>query len=203
MGPVTVDSLADLVGTAPRFQELLDKLPRVARASEPVWIRGETGTGKDRLALALHVLGPRAAGAFVTVRCGAFSESRLELELFGEDLIPRVPGRLAEAHGGTLFLDEVGSLTPRAQGVLVRVLEDGSYEGGRPVDVRVIAASADSIEERVQTGTFRADLFHRLSVFTLDVPALRERREDILPLAEHFLRIHQREVQTPSRLSPA
>jgi DNA-binding NtrC family response regulator len=203
MGHVIIESLSDLVGAAPRFQEVLDKLPRVARASEPVLIRGETGTGKDRFALALHALGPRAAGPFVTVRCGAFSEARLELELFGEELIPRVPGRLAEANGGTLYLDEVGSLTPRAQGVLVRVLEDGSYEGGRPVDVRVLAASADPLEERVQAGTFRADLFHRLSVFTLEVPPLRERREDILPLAEYFLRLHQREVPTPARLSPA
>src|SRR5690348_16065868 len=113
MGHVTIDSLADLVGSAPRFQELLDRLPRVARAAEPVLIRGESGTGKDRIALALHVLGSRAGGPFVIVRCSAFSESRLELELFGEELIPPVPGRLAEANGGTLFLDEVGALTTR------------------------------------------------------------------------------------------
>jgi len=195
MGPVTVDALADLVGTAPRFQELLDRLPRVARATESVLIRGETGTGKDRIALALHVLGSRAGAPFVTVRCGAFSESRLEIELFGEEMIPRVPGRLAEANGGTLFLDEVAALTTRAQGVLVRAIEDAS------IDVRVIAATAEPLDDRVQAGTFRADLFHRLSVFTLEVPPLRERREDILPLAEHFLRMHQREAPAPARLS--
>ena len=195
MGPVTIDSLADLVGTAPRFRELVDRLPRVARAAEPVLIRGEVGTGKDRIALALHVLGSRAGGPFVVVRCDTLSESRLELELFGEELIPRVPGRLEEASGGTLFLDEVGALSSRAQGVLVRVIEDAS------AGVRVVAATTESLEERVQAGTFRADLYHRLGVFTLDVPPLRERRDDIVPLAEHFLRLHQREAPAPARLS--
>jgi DNA-binding NtrC family response regulator len=194
MGFVTVDPLSDLVGSAPRFEELLGRLPRVAQAREPVLIHGETGSGKDRVALALHALGPRAAGPFVIVRCGAFSEGRLELELFGEEMIPPVPGRLEQAKGGTLFLDEIESLTPRAQGVLLRVLEDG-------LDVRVIAATQESLDARVRAGTFRADLYHRLGVFTLEVPALRERREDILPLAEHFLRLHQREVPTPSRLA--
>ena len=202
MGFVTVDPLSDLVGSAPSFEELLGRLPRVAQAREPVLIHGETGSGKDRVALAVHALGPRAAGPFVIVRCGAFSEGRLELELFGEELIPPVPGRLAQAHGGTLFLDEVESLTPRAQGVLLRVLEDGTYEGSG-LDVRVIAATHDLLDARVRAGSFRADLYHRLGVFTLEVPPLRARREDILPLAEHFLRVHQREVATPARLSSA
>jgi len=200
MGFVTVDPLSDLVGNAPAFEELLGRLPRVAQASEPVLIHGETGSGKDRIALALHALGPRAAGPFVVVRCGAFSEGRLELELFGEELIPPVPGRLVQANGGTLYLDEIESLTPRAQGVLLRVLEDGTYEGSG-LDVRVIAATHESLDARVRAGTFRADLYHRLGVFTLEVPPLRERREDILPLAEHFIRLHQREVPTPSRLA--
>src|SRR5688572_11745865 len=202
MGFVTVDPLSDLVGSAPVFEELLGRLPRVAQAHEPVLIHGETGSGKDRIALAVHALGPRVAGPFVVVRCGAFSDGRLELELFGEEMIPPVPGRLAQAHGGTLFLDEVESLTPRAQGVLLRVLEDGTYEGSG-LDVRVIAATHELLDARVRAGTFRADLYHRLGVFALEVPPLRARREDILPLAEHFLRVHQREVATPARLSSA
>jgi DNA-binding NtrC family response regulator len=204
MGLVTVDPNVDLVGNAPAFEELLSRLPRVARASEAVLVRGETGAGKERIAHALHALGSRAQGPFVAVRCGSFSDTRLELELFGEEMIPPVPGRIAEADGGTLFLDEVESLTTRAQGVLLRVLEDGTYEGpsgARRIDVRVIAATREPLEPRVRAGDFRADLFYRLAVFTLDVPPLRERREDILPLAEHFLRRHQREVPAPARLS--
>jgi DNA-binding NtrC family response regulator len=197
MGFVTAPPLADLVGSAPAFEALLARLPRVAHAAEPVLVQGETGSGKDRIALALHALGARAGGPFVSVRCGAFSDARLELELFGEELIPEVPGRLAQADGGTLFLDEIESLTPRAQGILLRVLEDDT-----DVDVRVIAATHEPLEARVRAGTFRGDLYHRLGVFTLELPALRMRQEDIVPLAEHFLRLHQGEVPTPARLSP-
>jgi DNA-binding NtrC family response regulator len=164
----TLDPRAELIGRAPAFERALEPLPGLARASEPVLLEGEAGTGKERVARALHQIGPRAARPFVPVSCGALDETLA-----------------AEAAGGTLFVDEVGTLDPRAQLLLLRVLED------RRSDVRVVAATAMRLEPLVQAGRFHRALFDRLGGAGIELPPLRARREDILPLAEHFLRKHQ------------
>ena len=176
-------------------------------------ITGETGTGKELVARAVHALSPRAAAPFVAVNCGALVDTLLESELFGHergaftDAHARRRGLVAQAAPGTLFLDELESLTPRGQVSLLRFLQDRSYRAlGSAVeqhaDVRCVAATNAQLDGLVRAGTFRADLYYRVSVFSLNLPPLRERREDIVPLAEHFAAKHVTGAGPAPRLSP-
>jgi DNA-binding NtrC family response regulator len=191
-------ALAKLVGDAPAFRAVISRLPAVARADATVLLHGETGTGKELVARAIHYLSGRSTGPFTAVNCGSLPDTLLEAELFGHergaftDAKSSRPGLLRDADGGTLFLDEVDSLTPRAQVALLRVLQDRSYRalGSRQeqhVDVRVIAASNADLAALVARSEFRADLYYRLGVLSVELPPLRERVEDLLPLAHHFL----------------
>ncbi len=178
--------------------DALVDLPRFAASPEPVLIQGETGTGKELVARALHGLGPRAQEPFVAVNCGAIPESMLEAELFGHEkgaftgASHRHLGRFEQAHKGTLFLDEIGEMPLPAQVSLLRVLEEGRVRriGGEreiSVDVRVVAATHQPLEERIESGLFRHDLFYRLHVLPVYLPVLRDRPQDIALLAQHFL----------------
>ncbi len=178
--------------------EALADLPRFAASSEAVLIQGETGTGKELVARALHGLGPRAQQPFVTVNCGAIPESMLEAELFGHEkgaftgASHRHLGRFEQAHKGTLFLDEIGEMPLPAQVSLLRVLEEGKLRriGGEreiAINVRVVAATHQALEERLESGLFRRDLFYRLHVLPVTLPLLRDRPRDIGLLPRHFL----------------
>jgi DNA-binding NtrC family response regulator len=205
-------ALAKLVGQAPAFLRAIEPLPAIAKSSATVLISGETGTGKELAARAIHYLSPRAAFPFVAINCGALPDTLLEDELFGHergaftDARSRRIGMIAQAEKGTLFLDEVDALTRAAQVTLLRVLQDKGY---RPVgagseqqaDVRVVAATNAPVPGLVQSGAFRADLYFRLCVFTMHLPPLRERREDIAPLASYFLQKHAPPEGSPRRLS--
>jgi DNA-binding NtrC family response regulator len=203
------EAASSLVGEAPRFLAAVARLPAVARNDATVVITGETGTGKELVARAVHYMGPRAGQPFVPVNCGALPDTLLEDELFGHergaftDARERRAGLLAQAERGTLFLDEIDSLTPRAQVALLRVLQGGTYRalGGdreRPVDVRFVAATNTSLPALVAAGRFRGDLYYRLCVLTINLPPLREREEDILLLARHFLTKYDRGGALPS-----
>jgi DNA-binding NtrC family response regulator len=191
-------ALSKLVGSSPAFTQALRHLPQMARSEAPVLLLGETGTGKELTARALHSLSPRAGGPFVPVNCGALPDSLLEDELFGHeagaftDAREARRGLIAQAEKGTLFLDEVDSLSRKAQASLLRVLQDQRYRplGARQehaADVRLITACNTPLEEPIHEGAFRRDLYFRLCVFGIYLPPLRERPDDLLPLAEHFL----------------
>ena len=200
--PADTESAAgdgDIVGQAPAMQELFRTIGRLARAPITVLITGESGTGKERVAQALHRYSPRARQPFVALNTAAIPRELLESELFGHEkgaftgADSRRQGRFEQADGGTLFLDEIGDMPAELQTRLLRVLSEGVFYrvgGSQPcrVDVRILAATHQDLERRVEQGTFREDLYHRLNVVRLPVPALRERREDIPLLAEHFLR---------------
>jgi transcriptional regulator with GAF, ATPase, and Fis domain len=188
-----------IIGRAPRFLAAVDDARKVAATGTTVLLTGESGTGKEVLARAIHQASPRADGPFVAVNCAALPETLVETELFGHergaftgaDRLRR--GRFELAAGGTLFLDEVGDLPLAVQAKLLRVLQERQYErvGGTTTllaDVRLIAATNHDLDGAVAEGRFRDDLYYRLAVFPIRLPALRERREDILLLAEHFLR---------------
>ncbi|MFN0062462.1 MAG: sigma-54-dependent transcriptional regulator [Myxococcaceae bacterium] len=190
-----------LVGQSPAFRALLDTLRQAAPSSATVLLIGQSGTGKELVARALHDYSPRAKGPFIAVNCGALPESILEAELFGVErgaftgAVARREGRFERAHGGTLFLDEIGELTPPAQVKLLRALQEGEIErlGGTQtvrVDVRVIAATNKDLSREVAEGRFREDLYYRLNVVEVRIPPLAARQEDILLLAEHFIRIY-------------
>ncbi len=189
----------------PVMNEALMDVVRFASSQEPVLIQGETGTGKELVARALHGLGPRAEAPFVAVNCGAIPETMLEAELFGYEkgaftgASRQHKGRFEQAHEGTLFLDEIGEMPPSAQVSLLRVLEEGMIhrigsERGIPIDVRVVAATHRPLEERVEDGLFRQDLLYRLNVLLVQLPPLRERPRDIALLAQHFLANSLRDV---------
>ena len=188
-----------IVGESTPIKALRDTLTRVARTDLPVLILGESGTGKDVVARALHYSSARHQQPFIPVNCAAIAETLLESELFGHekgaftDARDTRPGKFEAASGGTLFLDEIGDLSAGGQAKLLRVLEEKVVfrVGGHqpiPVDTRIVAATNRNLGESVRAGKFREDLFYRLTVVTIDLPALRDRREDILVLAEHFLR---------------
>ena len=190
---------AGLVGRAPAMIELYKEIARVAPSRSTVLIAGESGTGKELVARSIHKHGPRAGRKFVPVNCGALTETLLEAELFGHvrgaftGAVADRRGLWEEAAGGTLFLDEVGETSPAMQVKLLRALQEGeirrvgSSQTAR-VDARIIAATNRNLEKEVKAGSFREDLFYRLSVVTLRVPPLRERRGDIPLLAQRFLR---------------
>ncbi len=191
-------AIGNLVGRSAAMRDVCDLVLRVADASVPVLVLGETGTGKGLVARAIHAEGARAAAPFVTVNCAALPETLLESELFGHvkgaftGATARRVGLFEEADGGTLFLDEVGEMTPALQAKLLDVLERGVVRAvganrEQAVDVRVVAATHRDLRQRVATGQFRADLLYRIEVVTLDLPPLRLRRDDIPALVEHFV----------------
>ncbi len=194
----TVIAEAELIGGSAGMRELFRAIGRVAASGLNVLITGETGTGKELVARALHRESPRAKAIFVAMNTAAVPSELLESELFGHEAgaftgaTRRHAGRFEQADGGTLFLDEIGDMPLALQTRLLRVLAAGEFYrvGGRELiktDVRVIAATHQDLEARVESGEFRADLLHRLDVLRLKLPPLRERRDDITPLAEHFL----------------
>jgi transcriptional regulator with PAS, ATPase and Fis domain len=196
------------------MQHLFGLVRSIADTDVAVLIEGETGTGKELIARAIHNNGPRRAKRFVAVNCGALAETLLESELFGHEkgaftgAIAQRRGVFETADGGTLFLDEVGEIAPSTQIRLLRVLQDGEFHrvgGTAPirVDVRILSATNRRLEELVKQGKFRQDLFYRLHVFPLQVPPLRERREDIPLLVSHFLeRSNRRLNKQVSGVSP-
>jgi DNA-binding NtrC family response regulator len=206
------DGLGGLIGRAPVFQDALSKLAVVAKSDATVLITGETGTGKELVARALHRLSPRADHPFVAVNCGSLVDTLIEGELFGHergaftDAHARRQGLVAQAARGTVFLDEAETLSPRAQVALLRVLQDRTFRPvgsgtEQQVDVRFVAATNASLERLVQAGSFRADLYYRLCVFSVALPPLRDRREDILLLAHHFLAKHAGGTEQAPQLS--
>ncbi len=188
----------NIVGESAGMKEIFATIRKVARSNASVLIRGETGVGKELVAEALHRTSSRADQAFVKMNCAALHDNLLESELFGHErgaftgADRRRIGRFELANGGTLFLDEIGNMSLSTQAKVLRVLQEREFErlGGTltiKVDVRVIAATNMNLEEAMVQGRFREDLFYRLNVVTLVVPPLRERKEDILPLAKHFI----------------
>jgi len=207
--------LQELAQASPSLTPLLDRLPRIASCDAPLLITGETGTGKELLARAVHYLSARATKAWVAVNCAALPAELVDSEFFGHvrgaftGAHQSRPGLIAEAHEGTLFLDEIDSLALPAQGKLLRFLQEGEY---RPVgadrvlaaDVRVIAAGNADFEPLVESGRFRRDLYYRLKVLTLKLSPLRERRGDITHLARHFVHRFAAEYHLPlPALTPA
>ena len=191
-------TFGDIIGRSPAMQALFELLPVVADSESSVLIHGASGTGKELVARAIHHLSPRKKRRFVAINCGALPDTLLESELFGHkagaftDARKDKPGRFAIADGGTLLLDEIGDISPAMQVRLLRVLQERQFEplgsvDPVAVDVRVIAATHRDLAELVREGVFREDLFYRINVFRVDLPALRDRREDIPLLVEHFI----------------
>jgi DNA-binding NtrC family response regulator len=190
---------AQVIGSSQMWRKICEMVEQVAPAKATVLIAGESGTGKELIASLLHRLSARAQQPFVTLNAAALPATLLEAELFGYEkgaftgAQQRKPGRFELADGGTLFLDEIGDMPPEVQAKLLRVLQDGTFErlGGTrtlQVDVRVVAATNKDLAQEVETQRFRMDLYYRLNVITLQLPPLRERREDIPLLVAHFLR---------------
>ena len=206
---------AQLIGTSLPVLDLKAEIERIARSDAKVLVTGESGTGKELVALAIHVASPRADKPFVTVNCAGLPETLLESELFGHvkgsftGAYRDKQGKLESADKGTVFLDEIGEMTPRLQGLLLRFLETGELQkvgsdhALASVNVRVIAATNRNLPEMIAQGTFREDLYYRLNVIHLIVPPLRERKDDIPVLAEHFLQHFTRNGMYPAKtLSP-
>ncbi len=196
-------SFADIVSRNHRMQELFRVLPAVARSESTLLIEGESGTGKELVAQAVHSISPRRDRPFVVVNCGALPDTLLESELFGHkagaftDARTDRAGRFAAADGGTVFLDEIGDVSPALQTRLLRVIQSRAFEplGSNrtiSVDVRIIAATNRDLDQEVREGRFRHDLYYRINVVRLRLPPLRERREDIPLLAEHFVHHYNR-----------
>jgi two-component system, NtrC family, response regulator HydG len=188
-----------MIGASPAFLRAYELVEKVAQTQSTVLLLGETGVGKEMFARSLHALSSRRSKPFVAVNCGALPENLIEAELFGVEKGAYTgadrsrPGRFELAKGGTLFLDEVGELSASAQVKLLRVLQSGEFERigdtrTRKAEVRIVAATNRDLTERMKEGAFRPDLFFRLNSFPITLPPLRERRDDILPLAAHFIR---------------
>jgi two-component system NtrC family response regulator len=205
----------NIVGRAKSLLRVLEMASRVAQRDATVLIRGETGTGKELLARAIHHNSRRRSKPFATINCGAIPKELLEAELFGftrgafTGAYSPKPGKIEMADGGTLFLDEIGELPAEMQAKLLRVLQYGEIEkigstGHRTVDVRVIAATHRNLSAMIEDSTFREDLYYRLAVVPLDLPPLRERRDDIPELTQHlFAKLKERHGQPNLRLSPS
>lgn len=200
----------EIIGEAPAMQEVFRAIGRLSRSSISVLINGESGTGKELVAKALHRHSPRAKAPFIALNMAAIPTDLIESELFGHEKGAFTgaqnarQGRFEQADGGTLFLDEIGDMPLDVQTRLLRVLADGQFYrvgGHNPVsvDVRIIAATHQNLEQRVAQGKFREDLFHRLNVIRIHIPRLSERREDIAPLAEHFLLKAAKELEVEAK----
>ncbi len=206
-------SVQGIVGRSPVMQQMIAVLERVAPTDVPVLIEGESGTGKDLVARAIHAMSRRAARPYVSLNMSAIPEQLAESELFGHEkgafsgaTVAR-HGFFAEAEGGTFFLDEIGALTQSLQPKLLRVLQDGDYipvgsRHPRKADVRILCATNEDLKARVAEGTFREDLYYRIHVMPVRLPPLRSRREDIPSLVEHFVRKHALRLGRPP-LSPS
>ncbi len=209
--PLLESSADDLIGEAPAMQEVFKAIGRLAKSRITVLINGESGTGKELIAQALHRHSPRSGKPFVALNMAAIPHDLMESELFGHEKgaftgaqVTRI-GRFEQADGGTLFLDEIGDMPATLQTRLLRVLADGQFYkvGGHvpvKVDVRIIAATHQDLEKRVADNEFREDLFHRLNVIRIEAPPLRERREDIPLLLEHFLARAAEEINEPAKV---
>jgi len=201
---------ANMVGDSSEMQAVFARVQQVASADTTVLIRGESGTGKELIAAAIHYNSTRSEKPFIKVNCSALNESLLESELFGHEkgaftgaLYKRI-GRLEEAEGGTLFLDELGDFSPAIQVKLLRVIQEREYERvgsskTMKADVRIVAATNRDLEKLVGEEEFRDDLYYRINVFPVVLPALRERRSDILPLANHFVEKYAKQLGHPIR----
>lgn len=212
---ISVTRGPDIIGEAPAMQDVFRAIGRLARSNITVLINGESGTGKELVAQALHRHSPRSGRPFIALNMAAIPRDLLESELFGHErgsftgAQARREGRFEQANGGTLFLDEIGDMPAELQTRLLRVLADGEFYrigGVAPirVDVRIIAATHQHLEQLVQAGRFREDLFHRLNVIRIQLPALRDRSEDIPVLMRHFLAQAARELSCETKsLSPA
>ena len=202
-------SYGELIGKSPPMRQLYQRLGQIAPTDAAVLVSGESGTGKELVARTLHDLSPRRDGEFLALNCAAISATLMESELFGHEkgaftnAIERRQGCFEQADGGTLFLDEITEMAPEVQAKFLRVLEEGQIRrvGGNasiPISVRVVAATNRKPASAVKDGKLREDLFYRLSVFHLDLPALRERREDIALLARHFLESFAEKYHRPA-----
>ncbi|MFZ7127056.1 MAG: sigma-54-dependent transcriptional regulator [Desulfobacterales bacterium] len=202
----------NIIGKSKAMQEVFKTIRKVAPSSATVLIEGESGTGKELVAKAIHYNSGRQSSPFIAVNCAALAESLLESELFGHEkgsftgAVSRKKGRFELANGGTLFLDEIGELPQTIQVKLLRVLQEKTFErvgGEQPiqVDIRIIAATNKSLREEMEEGRFREDLFYRLNVVRILLPPLKERREDLRPLIDHFIRKYagERSARTPIR----
>ena len=209
------DAGADrIVGTSPAMQEVYKAIGRVAPHDTTVLVLGESGTGKELVARAIYHYGRRRHAPFLAINCAALPETLLESELFGHErgaftgADQRRIGKFEQCSGGTIFLDEIGDMTPSTQAKALRLIQEQSFErvGGNATvttDVRIIAATNRDLERDVADGRFRADLFYRLAGFTIRLPPLRQRREDIPLLAEHFVRVANRELgRAVTRIAP-
>lgn len=203
----------NIIGRGPKMQEILAAVERVAPTRTTVLLCGESGVGKDLIAHAIHHHSPRAAQPFVKINCTAIPENLMESELFGYEkgaftgANSSKPGKFEQADKGTAFLDEIGDVPPSVQVKLLRILQEREYERlgsnkTRQIDVRVVAATNVDLRRAIEEGNFREDLYYRLNVFPLTIPPLRERREDIPFLAEHFLeRFAKQQDRAPLQLS--
>lgn len=189
---------SNIVGSSSSMRHVYEQIAQVAGSTATVLVRGESGTGKELVARAIHYSSPRKDNAFVCVNCAALPKNLIESELFGHErgafsgAVQQRKGRFEQANGGTLFLDEIGDISPSVQVRLLRVLQERSFErvGGEKtisVNVRIIAATSRNLEKAIEEGLFRDDLYYRLNVFPIHLPPLRERRPDIMLLADHFV----------------
>jgi two-component system NtrC family response regulator len=203
----------DILGSTPKMREIFGVIQRVAKTDATVLCEGESGTGKELVARAVHQHSPRKSGPFVAINCGAIPETLLESELFGHErgsftgAHAQRKGKIEMATGGTLFLDEITEMSLPLQVKLLRFLQQREIErvGGReviPIDVRVVAATNQSLDEALRAGRFREDLYYRLSVVTIHLPPLRERGEDVVLLANAFLRRNAQALKRKVRFSP-
>ena len=201
---------SNIVGNSKQMQEVYDQIAQVCKSQTTVMIRGESGTGKELVAHAVHYNSPRAQKPFIRVNCAALPETLVESELFGHEkgaftgALSTRQGRFEIANGGTIFLDEVGDFSPATQVKLLRVLQEREFErvgGSTPIktDVRIVAATNRNLEEMIAEGRFRQDLYYRLNVFSIHLPALRERKADILLLADFFVQKYARVNHTSVR----
>jgi DNA-binding NtrC family response regulator len=210
MSVAAPETLTRVVAVSPAMKELIGIAARLATVTSPVLVTGESGTGKDLFAHFIHYRGPRRDGPFLKIHCPSIPEDLLESELFGHekgaftDAKQAKAGKIELAHGGTLYFDQVHDLQPALQAKLLRVVEEQRFErlGGTrtiEVDVRLVSSASHDLRQAVSAGRFREDLYHRLSVVPLELPALRERREDIMPLAETFLSRERERQATRAR----
>lgn len=198
------DEFFGMIGRGPRMREVYELTRRVAPSSATVLLTGETGTGKELIARAVHLLSPRGTGPFIRVNCGALAESLLESELFGHvkgaftSANENRTGRFEAAHGGTIFLDEINSVSHKLQVKLLRVLQEHEFERVGDtrtiqIDCRIVAATNRDLLDEIRAGRFREDLYYRLNVIPIDLPPLRERVEDIPALVGHFVEMYAKE----------